>query len=134
IASEDSAKKGRALEELLALIIGSISGLVEFKRNATTETEEIDIVFRNNSPDLFWQRRGDLILVECKNWNSQRVGKNEFVLFHSKIKNRGNLCSLGFLVCTEDFAETVTKEMLRDGQSGLLVVPINGARLRDLVG
>ena len=40
---------------------------------------------------------------------------------------------MGFLICTEEFAGTITKEMLRSSKTELLVVPINGERLHRLV-
>lgn len=130
---EDTHKKGRALEALLAALIASIDGFIESGRDVPTETEEIDIIFRNESRDPFWEKQGAMILVECKNWKSQRVGKNEFVLFREKMRNRVRQCTLGFLVCTEEFADTIDKEMLRGSRGDLLVVPINGERLRQLV-
>jgi hypothetical protein len=87
----------------------------------------------NESRNPSWQKESEIILVECKNWKSQRVGKNEFVLFKEKIENRYGRCKLGFLVCTTDFAETIEREMLRSSKTDLLVVPINGEDLRQLV-
>jgi len=131
--SRNVQKKGKALEDLLAALLASIEGFIEIGRNVNTATEEIDIVFRNGSRDPSWQKESEIILVECKNWKSQRVGKNEFGAFRQKIENRYGRCKLGFLVCTEDFAETVEKEMLRSSKTDLLVVPINGDGLRQLV-
>jgi DNA-binding NarL/FixJ family response regulator len=126
-------KKGKALEDLLAAVLASIEGFIEIDRNVNTATEEIDLVFRNQSRDPAWQKESEIILVECKNWKSQRVGKNEFVLFKEKIENRYGRCRLGFLVCTEDFADTVEKEMLRSSKTDFLVVPVNGNQLGQLV-
>ena len=126
-------KKGKALEQLLAALLESIEGFIEIKRDIKTSTEEIDIVFRNGSRDPFWQKQGEIVLVECKNWKSQKVGKNEVVLFKEKIENRYGRCKLGFLVCTQDFAKTLRREMLRSSKTDLLVVPINGRDLHKLV-
>jgi ActR/RegA family two-component response regulator len=129
----DSYKKGKALENLVAALFNSIDGFVEIDRNIKTETEEIDMTFRNESRSPLWQKESSLILVECKNWHSQKVGKNEFVLFKEKMENRVSRCKLGFLICTETFAETVTREMLRSSKDDLLVVPIDGEGLKQLV-
>jgi ActR/RegA family two-component response regulator/Holliday junction resolvase-like predicted endonuclease len=129
----DARTKGKALEDLVAALFASVEGFVVIGCNRHTETEEIDLVIRNESRDPVWQKEDSLILVECKNWGSQRVGKNEFVLFREKLENRRGRCTLGFLVCTVTFAETVTKEMLRSSHSELLVVPIDGNDLRQLV-
>jgi HEAT repeat protein len=130
---EDIHIKGRALEELLAALIASIEGFIEFERNVITADEEIDIVFRNESRDPFWQKFGPVFLVECKNWKSQRVGKNEFNDLRDKIKNRAGQCNLGFLVCTEVFADTIDTRMLRFSRGKRLIIPIDGERLRQLV-
>jgi ActR/RegA family two-component response regulator len=130
---DDSNRKGKALETLVAALFSSIEGLVEANRNIHTETEEIDIVFRNERRDPFWQRESALILVECKNWLSKRVGKNEFVEFREKMANRFGRCQLGFLICVDKFTDTLTKEMLRSSKGDLLVVPIDGTQLSELV-
>ena len=129
----DIQAKGKALENLTAALFESIGGFIEIGRNVNTATEEVDLIFRNDSSESAWQRESQIILVECKNWHSQRVGKNEFVLFKEKMENRVGRCTLGFLICTEEFAATLTKEMLRSSKFDLLVVPINGAQLRELV-
>lgn len=133
VFTEDAKRKGKALETLVAALFSSIEGLVQVDRNVKTADEEIDIVYRNESTHPTWQKEGTLILVECKNWLSQKVGKNEFVIFQQKIENRTGRCRLGFLICVDEFAETITKEMLRSSKSDLLVVPIDGAKLKQLV-
>ena len=130
--AEETNRKGKALETLVAALFSTVEGFVEVDRNINTQDEEIDIVYRNESKHPTWQKESSLILVECKNWISKRVGKNEFVLFQEKIENRSGRCQLGFLICVEEFADTVTKEMLRSSKSDLLVVPINGEKLEQL--
>jgi len=55
------------------------------------------------------------------------------VLFHQKIENRSHRCTLGFLISWNGFAETVTKEMLRESREEALVVPIAGEEIRGAV-
>jgi Holliday junction resolvase-like predicted endonuclease len=129
----DARQKGKALEELLAAIFASIPGFAVGKRNYHTATEEIDLVLSNQSDDPFWRGMGSTILVEAKHWQAQRVGKNEYAQFYRKMENRGGHCLLGFLICTERFAETFEKEMLRDSKFPLRVVPIDGEGLQMLV-
>lgn len=64
---------------------------------------------------------------------SLRFGKDEFVLFHSKIANRCDRCTLGFLVSWNGFAGTVTSEMLRGSRERTLIVPLAGRDLREAV-
>lgn len=123
--------KGRTLEELTSRLFASISGLTVTGR-IRTATEEIDVSVLNDSPEPRLRREGALILVECKNWSS-RCGKDEFVLFHTKMENRSRRCTLGFLVSWNGFAGTVTKEMLRGSREDILVVPISGQEIRTAV-
>ena len=61
------------------------------------------------------------------------MGKNEYVQFYRKLETRGGHCQLGFMICTERFAETLHHEALRDSKDRLRVVPIDGDGLRRLV-
>ena len=129
----NARQKGKALEELLAALFATIPGFTVSERNYHTATEEIDLVLRNASANPFWRGWGSLILVEAKHWQAQRVGKNEYVQFYRKLETRGGHCQLGFLICTERFAETFHLEALRDSKDRLRVVPIDGADLQRLV-
>jgi hypothetical protein len=88
--------KGRSLEELCGRLSETVPGFVVTQR-IRTATEEIDIAIRNGSTETPFNREEALILAECKNW-SGKGGKDEFVLFHQKIENRSQRCSLGFLI------------------------------------
>ena len=123
--------KGRSLEELVARLFGTVPGFTVGGRLRTV-TEEIDITVLNNSDDARIRREEAIILAECKNWSS-KCGKNEFVIFKEKIENRKGRCSLGFLISWNGFADTITKEMLRGSHERLLVVPMDGAQIREAV-
>ena len=123
--------KGRTLEELCSRLFASVPGFTVTGR-IRTETEEIDIAVLNDSADPRLRREGALILAECKNW-SAKCGKDEFVLFHRKLENRGRRSTLGFLISWNGFAGTITKEMLRGSREELLVVPITGEDIRSAV-
>lgn len=135
VDSVDTAKnadeKGRALEELCAQLFASVLGFV-VKQRIRTETEEIDISVINGSIEPRLAREGAVVLVECKNWSGS-CGKNEFVIFQEKMRNRSQRCSLGFLVSWNGFTETVTKEMLRGSREEFLIVPIKGSDIRAAV-
>ncbi|MGA2203134.1 MAG: hypothetical protein ABSG40_14330 [Terriglobales bacterium] len=123
--------KGRTLEELCSRLFTSIPGFVVTGR-VRTETEEIDISVLNDSVEPRLRREGALILAECKNWNGE-CGKNEFVVFHAKLENRSQRCTLGFLISWNGFRDTITKEMLRGSREEILVVPITGEDIRSSV-
>ena len=121
------------LERLLAALFANIPSFTVCERNYHTATEELDLALLNASADPFWRELSSLILVEAKHWQAQRVGKNEYVQFYRKLENRGGHCTLGFLICTERFAETLHQERLRDSKDRLRVVPVDGEDLRRLV-
>jgi hypothetical protein len=130
--ANEADEKGRTLEELVAALFASIAGFTIEARRARTETEEIDLSISNGSSDPTLRREEAIILVECKNWSS-KCGKNEFVEFRSKMENRKGRCSLGFLISWNGFADTITKEMLRDSHERLLIVPIDGKQIEQAV-
>lgn len=120
--------KGRSLEELTSRLFDTIPGFLVTGR-VRTATEEIDVSVLNDSDDPRLRREGALILAECKNWTG-KCGKNEFVLFRSKLENRSGRATVGFLVSWNGFAETITKEMLRGSREEILVVPMTGEDIR----
>jgi hypothetical protein len=124
-------QRGIALEELTTRLFNTIPGFQATGR-VKTSTEEIDIRIQNSSEAGRWQRETFLLLAECKNW-SGKCGKDEFVLFKSKLANRVGRVSCGFLVSWNGFAETITKEMLRGSQSDIVVVALDGSDLRNAV-
>jgi tetratricopeptide (TPR) repeat protein len=129
--AESADEKGRALEQLMARLFGTVAGFQVTER-VRTATEEIDITVLNGSTDPRLAREEALLLAECKNWSS-KCGKNEFVILKAKVENRSQRCSLGFLVSWNGFAETVTKEMLRGSRERTLIVPITGEQVRQAV-
>lgn len=123
--------KGLALEELASRLFGTVAGFTATGR-VSTATEEIDIRIQNASEDEVWRREAALLIAECKNW-SAKCGKDEFVLFRSKLENRTGRVSCGFLISWNGFAQTITAEMLRGTKDNLLIVPISGEDLRSAV-
>jgi hypothetical protein len=123
--------KGRTLEELSSRLFASVPGFVVTGR-VRTETEEIDISVLNDSAEPRLRREGALILAECKNWMG-KCGKSEFVVFHAKLENRSQRCTLGFLISWNGFSDAITKEMLRGSREHILVVPMTGEDIRSAV-
>jgi hypothetical protein len=123
--------KGRTLEELCSRLFASVPGFVVTGR-VRTETEEIDISVLNDSAEPRLRREGALILAECKNWMVS-CGKNEFVVFHAKLENRSQRCTLGLLISWNGFSDTITREMLRGSREQILVVPMTGDDIRSAV-
>src|ERR1035437_5851512 len=131
-AARTASEKGKALEKLVSCLFASVEGFTVTGERIQTETEEIDLEILNASEDPMLRREEGIILVECKNWTS-KCGKNEFVVFRTKMENRTNRCSLGFLISWNGFADTITKEMLRGSRERLSIVPLDGKQIQDAV-
>lgn len=117
-----AAEKGVALERLMVALFQCVPGFT-VRVNQRTETEEIDLAIINGSNEPRWRDGTPLILVECKNW-SGKCGKNEIVQFRDKLGNRSGQCRLGFLVSWGGFAETLTKDLLRNSKGDAVIVPL----------
>jgi hypothetical protein len=130
--AETNDEKGRTLEELVTALFSTIPGFRIWGSRVITETEEIDLQIGNGSSHFIFHKEEAIILAECKNW-SKKCGKNEFVVFRSKIENRNARCSLGFLISWNGFADTITKEMLRGSHQRFLIVPIDGKQIQEAV-
>ena len=91
-----SARKGRLLEETLALLFRTMPGLDNVTVNRRGPAEEFDVVVVNASTDPVLQKEGTLFLVECKNWKAQ-VDPDALSRFRDKLRNRFDRVKLGFL-------------------------------------
>ncbi len=129
---KDANKKGAHLETLMLLLFRSIEGFAYADVNRQNELEEIDVIVQNASTDPFWQKEGNYLLVECKNW-SKPVGSDELNLFQLKVDRRFGRSTLGFFVALQGYAKTVRMEewTRRGGQS--LVVLLDGDDLEALI-
>jgi hypothetical protein len=123
--SSTANEKGKSLEQLMRLLFESVEGFRVRESNLRTETEEIDLAVENKSLQYPWSRESPLIFVECKNW-TKRIGKDEIVLFQTKMQNRRGRGSVGLFVGWGGFADTVGKELLRGSREDWLMLLLNG--------
>jgi len=131
-SQRDPHRKGALLEELMALVFGSVEGFTDIQRNVRSHLEEIDIIFRNESEDPLWRNEGPYILVECKHW-TRPVGARELREFASKLKRRHGRAKLGFFVSMSPLTSGVQEEARRMGDGDRLIVLIEPAALGKLV-
>ena len=132
MAAGTSHEKGVRLEELTTRLFSTVPGFSANGR-VLTETEEIDVTITNGAMEHpVWSRESALLLAECKNWSTV-CGKNEFVLFEDKLRNRAGRVSMGFLISWNGFADTIERSMLRGSRGDLLIVPLVGKDLRESV-
>jgi hypothetical protein len=68
-AQTNHAKK-LTYEYLAIFLIGAVEGLTVIGHDERGASEEIDLWVANDSKDSFWQRIGNIFIIECKNWGS----------------------------------------------------------------
>lgn len=119
----DAHRKGRALEELLILIFRSIRGFESAAVRLRSKDEEFDLVVRNESPDPYWQKESQFMLVECKNWTG-KVGPDEIDRLDKKLERRHQRARLGFIVAPGGFTAGVGLTLSAERTSGRLIVPV----------
>lgn len=61
--------KGKSFESITESFIMLIPKLEIVGKNVRIESEELDLIVKNENESLFWQRLGSPIIVECKNWS-----------------------------------------------------------------
>lgn len=122
--------KGRTLEALVSALLQTVPGF-ESQSNIRTQTEEIDMVVMNKSEEPLW-RSSPVILCECKNWSST-CGKNEVVIFRTKMQNRRGQCQVGFMISWKGFATTAAEELRRSSKEPTIVATLTGTDLRTAV-
>ena len=125
-------RKGKALEDLLQVLWRSVPGFEDTRRNVKNFSEEIDLIVVNRSSDVFWQRQGDLFLIECKNW-STKVDPKEIAHFVDKIESRSGRCKLGFFIAPMGFTEPARFALAKHANKHWALVLIEAAALKRLV-
>lgn len=128
-------EKGVRLEQLVYHIFASISGFreIRLRKRAANGIDEFDLEIRNERQELFWIRRGDKILVECKNLRKgRRASKNDLGIFVNKLAGTRGECTLGYFVSPSGFAKTFAKSLVNI-PLGLKIVCIDQERLEGLV-
>lgn len=129
---KDKNEKGKKLEQVISKLFSMFEGFEVVEQNLYTETEEIDIVVQNESIKGIWGKLSPFILIECKNW-SNKVGKNELVVFDKKIENRRGQCKVGFLISVNGFTKELRKETLRGSINDRLIVLLDKQKIFELI-
>lgn len=129
----DPNRKGKLLEDLMALLLKTIPGFHHVRTQRKNDTEEIDVVVRNESTDPLWvNEHTSYILVECKNW-SKPVGVTELRSFLHKVQRKFDRCRLGLFVAPGGFTESLRAELRAERKDDKLVVLLGPEDLAALV-
>jgi hypothetical protein len=129
----DTHQKGVKFENFVATLFGQIGFKNIQKRFIDKSSNEIDLIIRNEIDDLFFQKFKPYILVECKN-EKEKVDKNAFIQFYTKLENTNSLSNLGFMVTTAaDMKDTVYKEAMRTSKSASKIIFIRQIEIMRLI-
>ncbi|MDO4726418.1 MAG: response regulator [Porphyromonadaceae bacterium] len=129
----DTYKKGEKFESFVSLLFGNI-GYKDIKRRVIDKSRnEIDLIVRNEIKDLFLNKLGDYFLIECKNKPNEKIGKNDFIQFYSKLDNTNGLARFGFLFTAGYIAQTTYVEAVRISKSEKKVVFFSNTEIERLI-
>jgi CheY-like chemotaxis protein len=123
-----SQVKGSRLEALVVALFRSVPGFAHARTNMRNDSQEFDVVVRNESTEPFWARQGDYFIAECKRWN-ERVDPDVLYTLQGKAHQRYGRCKLAFLVAWSGFTRGLNFRLLPGAEKDLLVVPLDRADL-----
>lgn len=129
----DPHRKGKQLEDLVALLFKSIPGFERTQTDLKSLDEQIDITVPNDSSDPFWQNsQSQYFLGECKHW-SRPVDPKELDSFRLDIKRRFGRCRLGFFIAIGGFTKGFHSRLEAAREDDVLIVTLEAAQLNELV-
>lgn len=129
----DSYLKGVKFEGVIFSLFGSMGFDAMTRRVIDQSRNETDIILRNDIDDPFLSKFGKYILIECKNWPQTGVGKNELIVFYSKVTNTNGFSNLGILATTGHIAHTAYKEAVRYSGGSNKILFLDGPLIESLI-
>lgn len=130
---KDTYLKGEKFEHFLSLIFQSIGFKQVIKRVIDKSRNETDLIIRNDIADSFLHKFGKYILIECKNKPEERVSKNDFIVFRSKVNNSNGLAELGILATSGYIAKTTYIEAIRNSQDNIKIIFLSNVEIEKLI-
>ena len=125
---QDPHRKGRLLEETLALLFRTIPGLDDVRLNRRGLAEEFDVVVLNRSDRPLLSKEGHYFLVECKHW-AKPVDPKELDVLRAKLRDRFGRAKLGLLIGISGFTPGVTEKLARWTNEETLVLLLDRDQL-----
>lgn len=129
----DTYRKGVMFENFVSLLFGSLGFSKINKRVHDRSKNEVDLLIRNDSNDKFLSGFGQYFLAECKNHPNTNIGKNDFILFKSKLDNTNGLSHIGFIFSTSAMAKTTYIEAVRGSQKESKIIFIDNVKMERLL-
>ena len=130
---EDTYKKGRNFENFISLLFNQIGFNRIMTRVIDKSRNEVDIMIRNEIDDIFFAKFKQYILVECKNYPKDNIGKNIFIEFNAKMQNTSALADLGIIVSSGYIADTMYREAIRNSKEGFKIIFLSNPEIEKLI-
>ena len=129
---EDKFKRGARFEDFISLFFQNIGFKDIRKRTRDKSLNEIDLIIRNEIEDPLLTKFGKYILIECKN-HIDKIDKNDFIIFKSKLAETNGLAELGFFITTSSFKRTVYLEAIRTSGGDKKIIFIDNPIMMNLL-
>ena len=124
--------KGTKFEDFAVLLFNQMGFLNISKRSNDKSLNEVDLIIRNEINDLFFQKFSPYILVECKN-RTEKVDKNDFIQFYSKLENTNGLSNLGIIITSNTISRNTYIEAVRTSNRKEKIIFIDRTKINDLI-
>ncbi|MDR2285833.1 MAG: response regulator [Sphingobacterium sp.] len=129
----DSFKKGEKFEHFVSLLFQSIGFSSVNKRVKDKSLNEVDLIIRNDIEDRFINKFGKYILIECKNKPEEKVDKNTFIVFNSKLKHTNGLAELGIIATTGYITRNTYLEAIRESSEVRKIIFLSNPEFLNLI-
>lgn len=129
----DTYSKGEKFEHFVSLLFQSIGYKSISKRVIDKSLNEVDLIIRNEIDDAFLNKFGKYILIECKNKPKDKVDKNTFIVFSSKLKHTNGLAELGIIATTGYLTRNTYLEAIRESNDVRKIIFISNNEFNKLI-
>ncbi|MFI1745446.1 response regulator [Thalassobellus sediminis] len=129
----DTYSKGEKFEHFVSLLFQSIGYNSINKRVIDKSLNEVDLIIRNEIEDPFLNKFGKYILIECKNKPKDKVDKNTFIVFSSKLKHTNGLAELGIIATTGYLTRNTYLEAIRESNDVRKIIFISNKEFQRLI-
>ncbi|MGA9213661.1 restriction endonuclease [Kaistella sp.] len=130
---KEAFKKGEKFEHFVSLLFQSIGFNNVNKRVKDKSLNEVDLIIRNEIDDGFLNKFGKYILIECKNKPEDKVDKNTFIVFSSKLKHTNGLAELGIIATTGYITRNTYLEAIRDSSEVRKIIFLSNPEFEKLI-
>ncbi len=129
----DTYKKGERFERFISLLFQSFGYKEITKRVKDKTLNEVDLIIRNETQDTFLNKFGKYILIECKNKPDEKISKNDFIVFLSKLRHTNGLAELGIIATSGYISWTTYYEAIRESAEARKIIFMSNPEIEQLI-